>query len=226
MDRLASLGKISAGIAHEIRNTAHRDYPAAGRPARPQRTRPPDQGDGRSCTCRDRTGGAAHIVASQLFVAANGQVYRRGPEPDRAGRIAAVSQGMRKAGVELNLSCGVTPSLLFDSDQIRQLLLKPARQCTGSCSGRRGDHSRDRFHGNGAFIRVSDTGPGIPAEDIPYLFEPFFTRKSAGTGLDSLSSNGSSRSIRGASVWRARSTGGRFLRWYCLQIRGVEWKRS
>lgn len=32
-------------------------------------------------------------------------------------------------------------------------------------------------------IRVSDTGTGIPAENIPYVFDPFFTTNSRGTGL-------------------------------------------
>jgi len=32
-------------------------------------------------------------------------------------------------------------------------------------------------------IDISDTGPGIPEENIPNLFEPFFTTKASGTGL-------------------------------------------
>lgn len=32
-------------------------------------------------------------------------------------------------------------------------------------------------------LRVTDTGPGIEQEDIPRLFDPFFTRRRGGTGL-------------------------------------------
>ena len=32
-------------------------------------------------------------------------------------------------------------------------------------------------------ISFTDTGPGIPAQDIPHVFNPFYTTKPSGTGL-------------------------------------------
>jgi len=32
-------------------------------------------------------------------------------------------------------------------------------------------------------LEISDTGPGIAEEDLPFIFDPFYTTKKAGTGL-------------------------------------------
>ena len=32
-------------------------------------------------------------------------------------------------------------------------------------------------------MRIQDDGPGIPPEDVPMLFDPFYTTKQKGTGL-------------------------------------------
>jgi len=37
--------------------------------------------------------------------------------------------------------------------------------------------------GNPVRIRVIDDGPGIEAEDLPRIFDPFYTRRAGGSGL-------------------------------------------
>ena len=34
-----------------------------------------------------------------------------------------------------------------------------------------------------ALLSVIDQGPGIPADQLPLIFDPFFTQRSGGTGL-------------------------------------------
>lgn len=38
-------------------------------------------------------------------------------------------------------------------------------------------------HGNAILLRIADTGPGIPQDQIDRIFDPFFTTKKDGTGL-------------------------------------------
>jgi two-component system, NtrC family, sensor histidine kinase HydH len=55
-------------------------------------------------------------------------------------------------------------------------------------------------------VRIADTGPGVPAEARPHLFEPFFTTRPAGTGLglalcrEILSNHGGQIELAGADT--------------------------
>jgi signal transduction histidine kinase len=40
-----------------------------------------------------------------------------------------------------------------------------------------------RRHEGGLLVSVEDSGPGIPADALPRLFEPFFTTRSNGLGM-------------------------------------------
>ena len=89
------------------------------------------------------------------------------------------------------------PLILGESDQLKQLFLNlflnalDAMATGGTLSvtiradrSRRGGRARGDADTTGVLtVRVTDTGPGIPREELHRIFEPFFTTKNQGTGL-------------------------------------------
>lgn len=89
---------------------------------------------------------------------------------------------------EVRTENGILP-VLMDGDQVRQALRNlvnnaiDAMDKGGALTVTAG---REELHDvTYMFLRVSDTGPGIATEDLPLIFEPFFTTKTSvhGTGL-------------------------------------------
>jgi signal transduction histidine kinase len=91
-----------------------------------------------------------------------------------------------EGNIEIIVTPGAAlPTLLVDRDRLEQSLLNVLLNAVHSCTagGRvelRVERSRD---GQGVEFIVEDTGPGIPAEVMDRLFEPFFTTRDTGTGL-------------------------------------------
>jgi two-component system, sporulation sensor kinase E len=84
--------------------------------------------------------------------------------------------------VELELDRSLPP-LEIDRDQIKQAfynIIRNALQAMKSGGILRLRSAADETH---QFVSFSDTGGGIPPEDITRVFEPYFTTKSSGSGL-------------------------------------------
>ena len=77
------------------------------------------------------------------------------------------------------------PEALLDPDQIKRALINLLDNSVASMPD--GGEIKIQITYNSAVneicLSVSDTGPGIPPEDIPRLFEPYFSKKRGGTGL-------------------------------------------
>lgn len=88
------------------------------------------------------------------------------------------------AGIQVDVSIDNTvPIVQADRNQIKQVffnLIKNARQAMksgGTIKVRA--HSDDEF----VFLQFADTGEGIAEEDLPRVFQPYFSTKSGGHGL-------------------------------------------
>jgi len=183
MDRLASLGKLSAGIAHEVRN------PLTGISLLLDDLHDRTGLDADSKSLMSKA--LAEIERVERLIAA----LLNFASPPKArfveGDLNQVLQDTflllkrecERQKVELVFIPALLPSFPFDGEKIKQSLLNIVKNALEAMpEGGRID-VRTGLHEGMAAITVADNGPGIPAEDIPLIFEPFFTRKGAGTGL-------------------------------------------
>ena len=83
-----------------------------------------------------------------------------------------------------NLSQDI-PRICLDNDKIQQALINLALNAIEATDsgGKVTFTTRFLMEDDMIEIVVSDTGKGIPREDLDHLFEPFFTSKEGGTGL-------------------------------------------
>jgi signal transduction histidine kinase len=211
-ERLATLGQLSAGVAHEIRN------PLAGIGTSAQvllgRFEPRDDRARFVRVILEEVERLDRIVKSLLQ-------YARPRAPELESRALAscvehviqlTSDATEKAGVEVELD--VAPRLAavyIDPDLVTQVLLNVTLNAIQAMpkggklryevrrirrpSPRRGVGRRatDSVRADRARraaprledqqVRVLDTGTGIPRGDLGKLFDPFFSTKSGGTGL-------------------------------------------
>lgn len=183
LDRLASLGRLSAGIAHEIRN------PLTGITLLLDDLHDTPTFDAESREMMKRGLEEIERVEKLINALLN---YAAPPRSefceDNINRIIDETllffrKACEQDGVALVSNLEDIPPLILDPDKIRQMLLNLLRNSL-IATGRGGiiTVATSRKEGMVELI-VSDSGQGIPAEDIEHVFEPFFTRSRGGTGL-------------------------------------------
>jgi len=183
MDRFASLGKLSAGIAHEIRN------PLTGitlllddlhdRPVLDQESK---EMMGKALNEIERM---ERLINALLSYAAPPRSEFRTDDINRV--VEETLLFFRKVcasqGVTLSSSLDDVPPFVFDGEKIRQVLLNLLRNALSATPGGGSITVTTGVAAERVVLRVSDTGQGIDVADIGLVFEPFFTRSRGGTGL-------------------------------------------
>lgn len=205
--RLAALGEMAAGIAHEIRNPLG----GIGLYAKMLRDdlgdRPPQRELAEKIMGATR--GLNQIVGDVLTFSrefkVRAQGIEAGPLIDRA--IEACSHdgvpGWRDVSIERDADAEADVEFVADSGLVQQALVNVLRNAMeaaaeGATTGSAGSsHTRaakprvkivarsvkEKDLGTCAVLGVSDNGPGIAPEVLERMFNPFFTTRAAGTGL-------------------------------------------
>jgi two-component system NtrC family sensor kinase len=190
MDRLTSLGQLSAGIAHEIRN------PLASINFNVQflaRQLNPDEKTRRiiddTLTGVDRIKG---LVKGMLDFCRPAPPILKSESINRAieDAVSLLDSQFRKHDIQVELSLAPdAPDVVFDNQQINQVfvnILLNAMQAMPQGGTVRvesrveQDLKKPRRQ---LCITIGDSGVGIAKEDFPKIFDPFFTTKTEGTGL-------------------------------------------
>jgi signal transduction histidine kinase len=183
-ERLAAVGRLAAGLAHEIRNPI-----AAMRLKAENALSVDDQGRLRSAlrVILDQVGRLDALLRDLLTMTQRSHPRRVNTDVHAMlGRVVEThAEVVSSKGVTLGVSMveGSSLSACLDADQIRRALDNLVLNAIQNTPAG-GSITLSAEQSNGRLcLRVRDTGPGVPTNIRGQLFEPFVTARADGTGL-------------------------------------------
>jgi two-component system sensor histidine kinase HydH len=183
-ERLAGLGRLAAGVAHEIRNplSSIKGFATilAGRFREDERSRKIADVMVQEVDRLNR------VVTELLDYARPTEITKQRTSCKELieNTLRLIEQDAGQNGISVQ-SVTVPRDLVIavDSDRFSQVLLNLYLNAVQAME-QGGTLKVEAFQKNGcAVLRVSDTGSGIPPDHLTHIFDPYFTTKAQGVGL-------------------------------------------
>jgi len=185
--RLATVGRLAAGVAHEIRNPLSSIKGFATYFKERYLDVPEDQ---RIAGIMIQEVDRLNRVVSQLLEFARPATINKKSVllPDFIKDSLKLVEGRAsEKNIEIKTGFAAGAKAVFlDPDKMNQVFLNlylNAIEAMGENGGTLGVYLESAPDQKGMEIRVSDTGIGIREEDLGHVFDPYFTTKAAGTGI-------------------------------------------
>ncbi len=184
-ERLSSLGELTAGVAHELRN------PLAGIKINTQilsrKKDLPEMERRLLGSTQEGIEKIQKIVEDMLHFAKPKPLHFREEEINEVVNksLAILQTKLKKGNISYVLEgTQGLPRLRIDIHQVQQVLINVILNAIQAME-KGGTLTIRTFlaNGDGVGIEVRDTGAGIPRSHLKKIFDPFFTTKSEGTGL-------------------------------------------
>ncbi len=184
--RLASVGRLAAGVAHEIRNPLSSIKGFATYFKQRYQDVPEDQ---QTANIMIQEVDRLNRVVSQLLEFARPISVSRRPTSLKdlvADSIKLIQRQVRDRQITINFrESAKIDEINLDPDRLNQVLLNLYLNAIEAMEpgGKLQIEIFDSDENRELIIRITDTGRGIAKEDLPKIFDPYFTTKSSGTGL-------------------------------------------
>ncbi len=179
-ERLSAMGRLAAGVAHEIRNPLNAISMASQRLQR-------DNLQQLTGVIRDEIRRLNQIIEEFLSLSRSRKLqFKRLNLTDLLHQIILLmGEEADSKGVTIQMARYDTPFIVsMDSDKLKQALLNIIKNGIESISGDGAiDISLSQVGSDQICVRISDTGAGLTQEEIRHIFDLDYTTKEKGLGL-------------------------------------------
>lgn len=183
-EKLAAIGQLAAGIAHELRNplaiVMNALYDLRQLLANPS-----------SAVVEDLVIAEEEIARAQAIIKNLLEFSREsGAEVEYvdlndvvARALQLMQKSLQNAGVRVTVDLGAVPRVVANTNAVRQIVLNLVTNAVQAMpDGGELTLRTTRAAGNRVRLEVRDTGVGIPSANLSEIFNPFYTTKAPGQG--------------------------------------------